>query len=242
MKRFAQSAFDLLWPPCCESCGEPSRDPVCAACRAAMPLRTADGCCSTCGKTLLEGEADRPGDGATCRRCRDEPPWFDAARSAVSFRGPARPLVHALKYGGQTWLAGVLSTWLEGCWLAHFADERPDFVSSPPMHPLRRLRRGYDQARLLAAALADALGLPCECGLVARRRATPTQTRLDAEERAANVRDAFAVVPGARERIVGKCILLVDDVMTTGATLGALSRVYREAGAERIICMSFARD
>ena len=110
------------------------------------------------------------------------------------------------------------------------------------MHPLRRLRRGYDQARLLAAALADALGLPCECGLVARRRATPTQTRLDAEERAANVRDAFAVVPGARKRIVGKCILLVDDVMTTGATLGALSRVYREAGAERIICMSFARD
>lgn len=191
---------------------------------------------------MLEGEADRPGDGATCLKCRASPPAFDMARSAVSFRGPARALVHSFKYGGAPWTARTVSTWLEGCWFAHFADERPDFVCSVPMHPLRKMRRGYDQAQLLAVAFANAIGLPCAKGLAVRCRATKTQTRLGAEERRGNVRGAFAAAPGARDRIAGKCILIVDDVMTTGATFDALSRVYRENGASRVLCMSFARD
>jgi ComF family protein len=168
-----------------------------------------------CARCLARGE-----DPAACPRHRDRkvwPAWIYAETVAV--------LVHALKYEGRTDLAPGLA--LE---MARVVPARPrlDLVVAMPLHPVRRRERGYNQAALLARALSDALGVPCIEDALVRVRATRAQARLDPAARRSNVAGAFAV---RRRGLEGRNVLLVDDVITTGATFDACLGALSAAGA-----------
>jgi ComF family protein len=169
----------------------------------------------------------------------DRAPAFDLARSAIRFRGAAPELLHRFKYGHATHLAADLAGLLDACARAHYADERFDAVTFVPLHPVKERERTYNQARLLAERLARRRRLLLAPGVLERTRATGTQTRLTMRERARNVAGAFAAVCPAWTR--GRAFLLVDDVMTTGATVNEAARVLKSAGARRVCVVTVAR-
>jgi ComF family protein len=142
-------------------------------------------------------------------------------------------VIHALKYGGQTRVVAALSDEMA---LA-LAGRRADLVTEVPLHPARERERGYNQAALLARALSVRIGVPWVPSVLRRVRPTPTQTTLGPRARAANLAGAFAVAE--RAWVAGRMVLLVDDVFTTGATLGECSDALRAAGA-RVTCATLS--
>lgn len=154
------------------------------------------------------------------------------------YEGPVREAVQALKYRGVAALAAPMASLM-----ARYLREEPpgaDFLVPVPLHSLRRRLRGYNQSELLARELSAGLGLPLAARALARQRSTPPQARAAGEsERHANVAGAFE---GRRADVEGRKVLLVDDVMTTGATLDACALALREAGAARVHALTFARE
>lgn len=236
------AALDLLFPPACELCGEPSRGHLCAACRAAVRPRDPRLCCRVCGKTLVAGDRAAGAAGPVCAGCRERPPAFALARSAAAFDGPAGELVRRLKYGRRTWIADVLAALAAQRFPSLFGGETADLAVPVPLHPARELARGFNQSALLAAGIARRLGIPVRADLLRRVRETGTQTRMNAAQRRANMRGAFAATPGAAARLAGKTVLVVDDVTTTGSTMDACAAALRAAGAARVLAFSAARD
>ena len=150
-----------------------------------------------------------------------------------------REAIHRYKYNRATHLSADLGLLLAGCVRAHFADQRFDAIACVPLHPVKARERSYNQARLLAVVLGRQLEVPVAYRALERLRFTRTQTRLDAEERKRNVRGAFrAALP---EWIDGRRWLLIDDVMTTGATVDECARVMKAAGAVSVSVVTLAR-
>ena len=175
-----------------------------------------------------------PGPRSPCGACLAAPPAFEALRTPYLFVGPARRALLEAKFRGVSALLEPLGD------AAAEAVPRGwvlDAVVPIPLHPARKRRRGFNQAELLARRVASRLELPLRPELLRRVRATEPQTGLGAEQRASNIDGAFAVVgepPAA--------VLLVDDVSTTGATLAAVARALRAAGAERAYALAVARE
>jgi ComF family protein len=221
----ARALLDLVWPPRCAACRAAVREePFCDVCADAVdPLPPG---CARCG---------RPGPDALCGACRAAPPAFDAVRAGGLFGGPLADAIHALKYRDRPALARPL-----GAWLAARAPVPPGaVVVSVPLARGRRLERGYDQAALLADALARAAGARGRRLRAALRRVRegPPQVGRTREERARNVADAFE----AGAAVAGKDVVLVDDVVTTGATADAAAAALRRAGARSIVVVALAR-
>ena len=228
--------LDAIYPRYCLACGssQPTALPhLCWDCRQeitpiALPF------CSRCGNPV-------PGQifhEYVCFRCAArEELGLDRARSAVLFEGLVRELIHAFKYQGALWLLGDLTALLIAAYQAHFADVPIDRVTWVPLSPRRQRERGYNQAALLAKELARRVALPRALNLLRRERWTTTQTNLTAPQRISNVRGAFLV----SRPVVGQHILIVDDVMTTGATLQECARVLKGAGAAAVYCLTVAR-
>lgn len=185
--------------------------------------------CSLCGRPV-----DREG---LCYDCGGAERIFDRGVAVAVYRGEAKRAVQGLKYHGARWHAP---------WMGEMMGERvrleqamrPEVVIPVPLHPDRERSRGYNQAALLAVGLSRYLGLPLFDGVLSRRVDTPTQTRLGREERLENMRDAFHVNGG--ERVAGMEVLLVDDIMTTGATLESCAACLRRAGAVKVDAAVFA--
>lgn len=219
----------LCWllPPRCVVCGgsgQPGRD-LCAPCQASLPwLRSA---CLRCALPL-------PSAGA-CGHCLQHPPPLDAAFASFVYAFPLDRLLPRLKFHRDLAAGRVLAQLMA---VRCAAQPRPQALVPVPLHPRRLRRRGYDQALELAAPLARALALPLEAGLLRRSRATAAQSRLDHDARAANLRGAFTVV-GAQPPPAH--VALVDDVMTTGATLHAAALALRAAGVQRVDAWVCAR-
>lgn len=166
-------------------------------------------------------------DGGWCGGCLAEPPPFDDIVTAFDYRFPLDRLVRRFKFSADLALGAYLGDALAR---AAAGVPRPDIVLASPSSPARLRERGFDHALLLARRVRSCLGLPLDASALAKVRHTPTQTGLSRAERQRNLRDAFAV----RRSVAGMHVAVVDDVMTTGATLGALAGALKKAGASRV--------
>lgn len=234
---WSRNILDLVYPRNCAGCGRASVQEeryLCWDCQAQIPFITFP-FCSHCGNPV-EGAVDHE---YLCIHCTRSRPHFDAARCAARFDGPLKEMIHQLKYGRALWLAQDLAALLEACVMTHYADVGFSTVISVPLHPARKRDRGYNQADLLARALARRLDLPYDGGVLRRVKPTPTQTNLTARDRANNVAGAFETrrISG----VAGCRLLLVDDVMTTGATLSECSKALKNAGAAGVHVVALAR-
>ncbi len=231
---------DILWPRVCavEGCGRTSDRPdrhLCSLCFAALPFHEAGGACRICGALVM---AETHHD-FVCEDCRNHPPAFERARSAVLYREPADQLIQDFKFRKATWLCADLTDLLEAAVRSKLPAHEIDVVVPVPLSPRRERERGYNQSALLADALARRLNRRFDGSSLVRVRETEHQARLSGDDRRDNLRDAFAV-PDPRY-VRGRTVLLVDDVMTTGATLSHCARPLRAAGAARVWCATVAR-
>jgi ComF family protein len=216
--------LDALFPMRCAGCGRGAW-PFCSDCVRAIVV-LAPPWCRRCG-------APSPRSPATCRDC--PPPSVGVSRAPFGFDGPVRRAVHRLKFGGWRPVADALAlamtrVWDEAAW------DPPDAVAWVPLSRRRLATRGFDQARALASAVAPRLGVPC-LRLLRRVGDAGPQARRGGTERRRAMRGVFA----AAGRVEGR-ILLVDDVLTTGATAGACAEVLRQAGAVDVALLTAARS
>jgi ComF family protein len=234
LRAAADGLLAVLIAPTCAACAEPLHHPtrgaVCDACWATIttfvpPL------CSRCGDPLPSWRVISI-DTGICPRCRRRSSSINRSRAIGPYEGSLRAIVHALKYDRRRSLAIELGQRIRD----HCQEilDGADIAVPVPLHHRRRRARGFNQA----ADLARQLGLPVIHALK-RRRATPSQTDLPAARRHANVRQAFALRRAAD--VGGLCIVLVDDVSTTGATLEACARVLVGAGAREVRAVTAAR-
>jgi ComF family protein len=249
MARLPRMGFEalvaVLLAPRCASCREllddPLGGPVCGQCWASIHPLTPP-LCDACGDPLpslrVLGHPD-----AVCARCRRQPPTVDRSRAAGTYEGALRQIVFAIKYEGRRSLTGPLAELMRLRGQDVLAGA--DCLVPVPLHWRRRHRRGFNQA----VELARGLGLPVCCAL-RRVRATRPQVQLPAAERHRNVRNAFALSRrswlqslSARPQnpVQGKCVVLVDDVSTTGATLDECARALKAAGAVEVRALTAAR-
>jgi len=229
-----------LYPPLCWLCrSRPTVDGLGCAEHALAPCRfdPAEPRCAGCAERLPEGIR-----GGICARCRREPRGYRQLVAGGPYRERAalREWILAFKHGGRRELARPLAVYLGQAWQALGGPPPGALLTSVPLHPLRGLERGYDQARLLAEELAEHLGL-AHASLLRRVRWTPPQGAPGASSRAANVTGAFELVPRRAARVAGRSLWLVDDVVTSGATARACAEVLRRARASEVSVLALAR-
>ncbi len=231
-----RSLVSLFYPPFCFLC-HTAVDPgelLCHSCGGTAPRIRAP-FCRTCSE---------PFDGAittsfSCANCGSRTLHFETAVSAYRSRGVVRRAVHELKYNGQLHLRHQVADWLE----AALDDDRLharkfDVLVPVPLHSARQRERGFNQAEMLARIVAERRSIPCQ-PLLKRVRYTTTQTAFDRNERIKNLHDAFRLRNKADVRDLH--VLLIDDVLTTGATLSECARVLRVAGAASVCAATAAR-
>jgi ComF family protein len=240
LARWFDPLLDLVFPAVCPVCGirsdAPAQRPFCGACWAALPVGLGPGC-AVCGEPF-------PGLAGVlaCAACRETPPPYAFARAVAPYRDGMREAIHALKFGGRPVLAAPLGRLLAEAGAAALpvpAMEWADALVPVPLHPTRLAERGFNQAELLTAPCAARWRRPLLGRALVRMRATRPQTDLDVAARRANVRDAFRVVRPTE--IQGRRRLLIDDVLTTGATVAAAARALRAAGAAAVGVLTLAR-
>jgi ComF family protein len=236
-RRLCRGLEDVIFPPVCVRCrglaeGGAYRQ-LCAHCARLLSF-IREPCCCACGHPLPSAPGEPPG----CPHCSDPAPAHGGARAAVLLRGPARELLHELKYRGGRHLLGDVEEIFRRSVLVR-AHARGAVLVPVPLHPRKRRERGFNQSELIAGALARAVGgnLPVE-RLLRRIADTPSQTRLDRRARRENLKNAFALCRGARFDPSLRYIL-VDDVFTTGSTLEGCARILRQAGCLNLGAAAF---
>ena len=212
----------------CALCGVRSRASLCKDCHHDLPFRHALGC----------PRCNAPGsDSHVCGACLSDPPHFDETTSAFRYVYPLDRLVQAYKFNANLGLLPLFSDALVRAIRANNMHVPPDLVVPLPLAPRRLAERGFNQSVLLGARVSKALGLKFEsCGML-RVRETPPQAGLNREARLKNARGAFDCV----QRLHGRHVAVIDDVMTTGATLSEAAKVLKKAGAARVSAWVIAR-
>lgn len=226
--------LDLVLPPLCLGCGAvvDSTGALCPTCFSAMHFMLPP-LCARCGMSLPEAI----GENAVCGACAETPPPWSRARAAFLYDAASRAMVLRFKHADRIDAAPAFARWM----LRAGADvvEDADVVVPVPLHRWRLFARRYNQAALLGARIAKGGGLAFAPDALARVRRTVPQGTFDRRRRAGNVRGAFAVV--RPKAIEDKAVLLVDDVLTTGATVGECARVLLAAGARSVDVLTLAR-
>ncbi|MFD1626434.1 ComF family protein [Azospirillum griseum] len=230
----ASALLDALLPPRCLSCGVAvdRQGGLCAACWGGLTF-IAPPFCAVCG---LPFEYEAQGD-VICGACLAAPPPFSRARAVLAYDDGSRPLVLSFKHGDRIHAAGAYAAWLARAGRELLADA--DLLVPVPLHRLRLFRRRYNQAALLAQSLGRQAGVAVIPDALLRHRATPTQGGLGRQERQRNVKGAFRLRPGVS--VAGQRVVVIDDVLTTGATVAECARVLTQAGAARVEALTLAR-
>jgi ComF family protein len=227
--------IDLIYPPRCPLCGEglAAQGGLCASCwqELAIPGEPA---CALCQRPFAEGTAE----GTVCAPCLAEPPRHDGIAAGTLYNDASRKLVLAFKHGRRIALAPLLARLvtarlpqLDGAWIA----------VPVPLHRMRLWRRGFNQSALLAREIARLSGAAVLVDGLVRRKATPVLGGLGRKARARALAGAIAANPRRAARIKGAQVLLVDDVMTSGATSTACVSALKRAGAKKVVVACFAR-
>ena len=233
--RAAGKILDFLLPPLCLSCDAPTgaSHALCPECWSSIHFITAP-YCACCGAPF-----EAPvGDGMLCAACIASPPVFAAARAAMLYDDASRHLVVAFKHDR------IHSVRALAAWMARAGQELlagADLLVPVPLHRWRLFKRRYNQAALLAHELAAHAQKPMLVDALLRVKPTPTQGHMKRKERQANVKGAFGVPDRARGRIKDKTVLLIDDVLTTGATVNECSQALLDAGARAVNVLTLAR-
>lgn len=234
-----QFGLDTLYPARCLGCGDvvDSDFGLCGACWRDTAF-IGGTICDGCG-TPLPGDTSDQGEVMHCDQCMTAPPPWVQGRAALLYRDTGRKLVLALKHGDRQEIAQPA-----GLWMAHALRDivpKHALILPVPLHWHRMIRRRYNQSGLLAKALARRLQMDWAADVLQRVRSTPSLDGLNREQRATALMDAIRVNPRRRHRIVTRPVLLVDDVMTSGATLGACTLACKEAGAGPVQVVTLAR-
>ncbi|HXC56063.1 MAG TPA: ComF family protein [Rhizomicrobium sp.] len=237
LRQAGRASLDLLFPPLCIACRAQVSAPgaLCAQCW--QTIQFLDGpLCECCG---LPFDFD-PGGATLCAACHARPPAYDKARAVMRYDAHARGPILALKHGDRLDLVPGFTRWLERGGRA-LLDEA-DIILPVPLHPWRLWSRRYNQSAELARALARHCGKPADFQALVRSRATPSQGAMpSAKARRRNMLGAFKVSPRHKSAIAGRNLLLIDDVLTTGATVDACARALKRAGAAKVLVLALAR-
>lgn len=232
----ANSLLDLVFPRACAGCHGRAGDEflyLCWNCLTAIRF-VKPPYCLLCGDPAY-GELP---NAYFCPACRKRKHYFDCARSAAVYTGLIKEMILDFKYRGAVWLSPDLGQLMLACLRTHFSAPDIDCVTYVPLHKTRERERTYNQSFLLAREVADRLNRKMS-DYLERAQATVSQTHLTASEREANVRNKFAIKK--RSALKGQCVLLVDDVMTTGATVNECARVLKQSGAREVLVLTAAR-
>ena len=229
-----RAVVDFALPPRCPGCGSVVEDVhrFCLDCWQALTF-LGEPCCAVCA---LPFDYAPPGD-ALCGACLALPPAFDRLRAAVAYGEISRKVALRLKYGGRPGVAETIARLME----RHLVAARGAVLAPVPLHRWRIWRRGYNQAALIASALARRTGLEARLDLIERVKPTPPLRGMGAKEREDAVRGAFRIATARRQAVRGRPVLLIDDVYTSGATANACARILRRAGAAEVGVLTWAR-
>jgi ComF family protein len=246
LEQLGDAIADLLFPPRCVACHrlgawlctscveeiEVIRPPLCPRCGLPLDDRSSEG-------AAQPGSSGSQSGLLTGHRCRETPSSLDGLNAYAFHSEPLRTAIHQFKYEDLRRLAVILGRLMGQSWVElSLADRDPDVIVPVPLHATRQRERGYNQAALLARELGIHLQRPVREDVLVRTKATAPQVDLNVQERHANVRGAFRVVTSG---LAGKGVLLVDDVCTTGATLGAASSALREHDVAFVWAYTLAR-
>jgi ComF family protein len=222
-------------PPLCPACREPVEGRgLCPACWSKLSFITRP-YCERLGIPFVYD----PGPGILSMEAIADPPAYHRARAAVRFDDVARALVHALKYGDRLDLAPMMGRWVSQAGRELLAEA--DALVPVPLHWRRLWARRFNQSAMLAAAIAKESGVPIAAGALKRVKPTAQQVGLSRTERAQNVQGAFRVPPEGKAAVTGRRLVLVDDVLTSGATVDGCARALLRAGAANVDVLIFAR-
>ncbi len=236
LRTLLRGALDVALPPLCPSCREPLGDGVglCAACWAKLSFIEPP----YCARLGIPFTYD-PGPGLLSMEAIASPPAYDRARAAVRYDDIARALVLGFKYGDRLDLAAMMGRWMARAGRALTADA--DALLPVPLHWRRLWARRFNQSAALSAAISEICGVPVLHDALKRVRATPQQVGLSKPQRADNVQGAFRVPADRKAEITGRRLVLIDDVLTSGATVDTCARALLRAGAAHVDVLVFAR-
>ena len=234
LKKIGLFLLNLVCPPTCPICGVEVDEAhcLCPACYGQMKFLTPP-CCQICGRPF---EYAGLGD-IVCGACMKKKPYYTMARSILAYDDFSKQLILAFKHGDRTELAPILCKFLSLSDPAIF--ENVDMIIPVPLHWSRRFKRMYNQSGILGVKLGKVKKIPCCLNVLKRVRPTESQGHKHRKERERNVRKAFVVA--SPKSVRDKTILLIDDVMTTGATLNECAKVLKQAGAKEIKVITLYR-
>ena len=228
-------SLDVALPPLCPSCRDLVTDTgLCPACWSKLAFISAPYC-----PRLGIPFAYDPGPGILSMQAIADPPAYNRARAAVRYDDVARKLVHALKYGDRMDLAPMIGRWMTRAGHELLGDA--DALVPVPLHWRRLWTRRFNQSAALAEHIARESGIAVTHAALKRVKATAQQVGLSRKDRATNVQGAFKVAPDARPEVAGRRLILIDDVLTSGATSDACARALLRAGAAQVDVLVFAR-
>lgn len=236
IRRGLHDMLDIFLPPRCAACDcELQSGPaLCGACWQELDFINGPICAVTGAPMPYD-----LGPQSVSLNAMMRPPLYDVARAAMDYRGTARRLIHRLKFHNRPELANLMSGWLVSAGAEMLAEA--DYLLPVPLHRTRLLARRYNQSAELARAVARHSGVQMQVEWVRRIRRTPQQIGMTRKARQTNLRGAFAVKKTVKDKLKGRRVVLLDDVMTTGATVNACSRVLRKAGVAHIGVLTVAR-